>query len=140
MSPKKKTIEDFIKEAEVVHGNKYDYSQSEYKNYHTKLKILCSSHGPFFQSPANHLKGHGCIECGGKRKLHLSEFINKANKKHNYRYSYSNTIYKKTDIKIEIICSEHGSFFMTPHNHLKGQNCPVCLKESKGRNQRLTFI
>lgn len=138
MSPKKKTSEDFIKEAKAVHGDKYDYSEAEYKNYHTKLKILCSLHGEFFQSPANHLKGHGCIECGGKRKLHLSEFINKANKKHNYRYSYSNTIYKKTDIKIEIICSKHGSFFMTPHNHLAGQNCPLCLKESKGRTQRLS--
>lgn len=138
MSRNRKTIEDFIKEATAKHGTKYDYSKSKYKNYHTKLKILCPIHGEFLQSPANHFKGHGCMECGGKRKLQLSEFIDKANKKHNFKYSYTNTIYKKTDIKIEIICHKHGSFYMTPANHLKGQGCPICGKESKSRTQRLS--
>ena len=64
MSRNRKTIEDFIKEATAKHGTKYDYSKSKYKNYHTKLKILCPIHGEFLQSPANHFKGHGCMECG----------------------------------------------------------------------------
>ena len=30
MSTKKKTTEQFIKEAQMVHGNKYDYSKVNY--------------------------------------------------------------------------------------------------------------
>ena len=104
----------------------------------SKITIICPKHGQFLQSPANHLRGIGCMECGGKRKLYLSEFIERANKIHDFRYTYENSVYKKNDLKIEITCTKHGSFYMTPHNHLAGQNCPVCLKESKGRTQRLT--
>ncbi|MDC1401498.1 hypothetical protein N8349_03570 [Gammaproteobacteria bacterium] len=136
--PKRLTTEEFIRRAKKIHRDKYDYSMGEYKNYHNNLKILCVIHGEFFQSPANHLKGHGCMECGGKRKLTLTEFIDKANKKHSFRYTYENSVYKKNDVKIEITCTKHGSFYMTPHNHLAGQNCPVCSKESKVRTQRLT--
>ena len=135
---KRKTVETFINQANKAHNFFYDYSLSKYINTHSKITIICPKHGQFLQSPANHLRGIGCMECGGKRKLYLSEFIERANKIHDFRYTYENSVYKKNDVKIEITCNKHGSFYMTPHNHLAGQNCPVCLKESKGRNQRLT--
>lgn len=53
---KNKTKEDFIKEAIEVHGGElYDYSEVEYVNSTTKVKIICPKHGPFWQTPANHL-------------------------------------------------------------------------------------
>lgn len=55
---------DFSQKASIVHNNRYDYSKSIYKSTHTKLEIICSIHGSFFSSPANHLKGSGCRECG----------------------------------------------------------------------------
>jgi len=59
----KKTQEIFLKECEAVHKDKYDYSESFYINYHTKIKIRCKQHGIFEQSPANHLRGVGCKSC-----------------------------------------------------------------------------
>ena len=38
------TIEEFIKKAKAVHGDKYDYSLVEYKNSITKVKIICPIH------------------------------------------------------------------------------------------------
>ena len=38
---KKKTTEEFIKQAKEIHGNKYDYSKTEYKNTRTKVEIIC---------------------------------------------------------------------------------------------------
>ena len=135
---KRKGVKTFINEANKVHKFFYDYSLSKYISTHTKIMIICPKHGQFLQSPANHLRGIGCMECGGKRKLTLIEFIEKANKVHDFRYSYENSIYKKNNLKIEITCLEHGSFYMIPQNHLAGQNCPVCAEESTGRTQRLT--
>jgi hypothetical protein len=45
------------------HGNLYDYSLTEYKNMKTKIKIICSKHGVFQQSPSNHLFQNGCPKC-----------------------------------------------------------------------------
>ena len=44
---KKKTTEQFIKDARLVHGDKYDYSLVEYVNNSTKLIIICKAHGEF---------------------------------------------------------------------------------------------
>ena len=43
----KHTTEEFIEAARKVHGDKYDYSQVEYVNNKTKVKIICPIHGLF---------------------------------------------------------------------------------------------
>lgn len=53
----------FINQAKEIHGDKYDYSQINYKNSITKIVIVCKKHGCFLQSPSNHLKS-GCLYCG----------------------------------------------------------------------------
>ena len=57
------TTNDFIIKAQLIHGNKYDYSKAEYKNNKTKICIICKEHGEFWQTPADHLNGHGCNFC-----------------------------------------------------------------------------
>jgi len=52
--PKRKTIEQFIKESKNIHGNKYDYSLVNYKNNRTNVKIICKKHGIFEQKPCKH--------------------------------------------------------------------------------------
>ena len=47
----------------MVHGDKYDYSKVNYKNYSTKVCISCPTHGDFWQTPNNHLFGAGCPAC-----------------------------------------------------------------------------
>ena len=65
---RRKTKEQFIKEAKIIHNNKYDYSLVEYKNSSTKVKIICPIHGIFKQKPSTHLHEGGCIECGNNDK------------------------------------------------------------------------
>ncbi|MNR09625.1 hypothetical protein D3C85_1258350 [compost metagenome] len=47
----------------MVHGDRYDYSLTEYVNTETKLKIICKAHGVFEQRPKCHEKGKGCVKC-----------------------------------------------------------------------------
>ena len=61
-----KTTKEFIKDAILLHGDKYDYSLSDYKGVDNKLKIICNIHGIFEQTPYAHLKGSGCPKCVGK--------------------------------------------------------------------------
>lgn len=58
-------------------------------------------------------------------------FINKCLNKYGNKFDYSNVEYVKSSIKINIRCKAHGIFSMTPNNHLRGQECPICWKESK---------
>lgn len=54
--------------------------------------------------------------------------INRFKEVHGDKYDYRNVIYTKMINKVEIICHEHGSFYQTPHSHLKGQGCPECAR------------
>lgn len=123
--------DEFIKRANEVHGNKYDYSLVNYKDTRTKVEIICKEHGSFFQSPNKHMQGNGCPACGRERTaehnfLTLDDFIRKAKNVHGDKYDYSKSLYTGADNKMEITCVKHGKFEQTPHNHLKGTNCPSC--------------
>jgi hypothetical protein len=120
---KRKTTEEYIKEAQKVHGDKYDYSKVKYININTKVCIICPIHGEFWQRPDNHLQGKGCPDCIRKT---TEQFIEKAIKKHGYKYDYSKVEYIDAKTKVCIICPKHGEFWQTPNNHLMGYACPEC--------------
>jgi len=125
----------FIQKSRIIHSEKYDYSKSCYVNAHTKLYIICPIHGEFFMRPNSHLNGQGCKKCGIEQRPQnnpkpLEMFIADAIKIYGNKYDYSNVRYIDNSTLVEIICSEHGSFYKRPNSHLDGQGCPQC-----GRNQ-----
>lgn len=120
------TTEEWIKKAKKIHNDKYDYSKTEYVKNKEKLIIICKEHGEFYQQASEHLRGYGCIKCGGNYQYTTEEFIEKAKKIHNCKYDYSKTNYIKHDEKIIIICKEHGEFEQSPNHHLQGQGCRLC--------------
>ena len=132
---KKLSTEEFIKRAKEAHGDKYDYSITNYINRRTKIKYTCPVHGVQEQLPENHIK-YGCGQCGIdkasiKRRVPIENLIKRFNEVHNNKYDYSKMNYVNIDTPIEIICPEHGSFFQSPYEHQKGANCPKCVKHSK---------
>jgi len=118
--------EIFIKRAKVIHNNKYDYSKVEYNSSKVKVCIICREHGEFLQTPDSHLNGQGCSKCSGVHRYNTNEWIEKTKKVHGERYDYSKVVYVTNNTKICIICKEHGEFWQTPSNHIKGKNCPKC--------------
>jgi protein-arginine kinase activator protein McsA len=134
---------NIIEKFKAIHGNKYDYSKVEYRNTHEKVCIICPEHGEFWQTPHNHLKGRGCQKCAKinsakKRRLQVSDFINKARKIHNDKYDYSKVEYVNSQTPVCIICPEHGEFWQTPSNHLKGKGCPKCSYIKRKKSQTYT--
>jgi len=94
-----KTTEDFIKAAKLVHGDKYDYSLTNYVNCFGKVKIICKKHGIFEQTYGDHvLIGTNCPACAknkSKGEEKLKELFDKYNIKYNWHYSFEDCKYKK---------------------------------------------
>jgi very-short-patch-repair endonuclease len=61
-----KSQDEFIKEANIKHDNKYDYSKVNYIGNKKKIIIICKQHGEFLQKPNGHLRGAGCPCCMNK--------------------------------------------------------------------------
>ena len=130
---RKVTKEQFIERAKQVHGDKYDYSQTEYVSYTQHVTIICPKHGPFRQRPYKHLSGQNCSACSYEErgKMHrksLEQFIADAKAVHGDEYDYSKVNYTSAFDKVEIICPVHGSFFQSPNNHINGHGCAKCFK------------
>jgi hypothetical protein len=138
---RKKPKDKFIADANLVHSNKYDYSQTKYINNKTLVEIICHDHGKFNQRPNCHLNGAGCPKCGMEKliksiSLTQDEFIKRAEEKHLHKYDYTNTKYCGARNKIRIICPKHGEFTQLPYDHLNGSGCKKCVESSGERTIR----
>ncbi len=127
------TTKTFIEKAISVHGSdKFDYSKVSYKNTNTKVFIGCSNGHWFWQNPNAHLQGQGCPYCAGRNMGGTIGFIKKATAVHGSdKFDYSKVIYKRSNIKVLIGCSNGHWFKQKPNDHLTGYGCPYC-NESKG--------
>jgi hypothetical protein len=134
---KRKSLEDFIAEAKAVHGEAYDYRDFKYETTHTPGIIICSNpdHKPTPITPAHHLGGQGCSECGEEKRDkwrrssgHDTEsWIAKARQLHGDRYDYSQSEYTGYDCAITIECDEHGLFVLEPaHQHIETERRRGC--------------
>lgn len=130
MPVQRKTISQFVEEAQKVHGNKYDYSEVEYVNTHTPVKKRCNQCGLVFsQEPSSHLAGRGCPKCSKKqthKRVIQDMFIARAREVHGDKYDYSKTDYQNMRSKVLIICPRHGEFYQRAQSHLLGSGCPMC--------------
>lgn len=118
--------EDFVFRSVGIHGGKYDYSQTEYVNNMSKVKIVCPEHGVFEQIPASHLRGNGCDMCGGSATFTTEDFVRKSREKHGDAYDYSRVTYINAHTKVDIVCHKHGVFKQEANSHMRGIGCPSC--------------
>lgn len=127
---RKLTTKEFIEKARKVHGDKYDYSMSNYTIGANNVDIICPIHGLFRQQARNHLFGQGCPFCGkesaAQKRILDIDFVKLAKNVHGDKYDYSKANYINKKTKVCIVCPEHGDFWQLPFVHLKGCGCPVC--------------
>ena len=127
------STELFIKQSIIIHGNKYDYSETIYETAKIHVKIICNIHGFFEQTPYHHLRGYGCHKCAidinaNRCRLSLEQFNEKAIIIHGDKYDYSKVEYINNSTNIKIRCIEHDIWFeQMPSNHLRGSSgCYKC--------------
>lgn len=141
--PRKLTQEEFIKRCKNVHGDKYDYSKSIYKNKNSKIIIICPIHGEFEQKAEDHYSGHGCKYCWFDKHTEnqtysWNDFLLKAREKHGWKYDYSKSEWINYTTPILIICPKHGEFWQRPDVHLKSEGCQRCGREKANKSESFT--
>lgn len=148
-----KSQESFIEDGERIHPELYDYSQVDYKDTFSFVKIRCKKHDHVFeQKPCHHLQGSGCPICA-KEKIdaHINslisnteDFVRKAiDAQPEGYYDYSESVYTKAAEKIKIFCNRHqGFFWQTANSHLAGIGCASCAKTgfSREKNGKLYVL
>ena len=128
-------INEMLRKANIIHANKYDYSEVIYENKHKRVNIICPKHGIYQKTIKDHVYlKQGCQLCakeernGKKTKIITTEsFIEEASTKHNFKYNYSEVKYINAKKKVKIDCPIHGFFWQDPYSHLRiGRGCPIC--------------
>ena len=134
------TTETFIKKANQIHNNFYDYSKSVYMTANDKLTIICPIHGEFEMLASSHLRGCDCPECANKKKGYgkgnkpkaktTEQFIRDSKEIFGDAYNYSKTHYINARTPVIITCPIHGDFSVVPNKHLSAKRgCPKCIEE-----------
>lgn len=109
-----KTTNDFIKKAKLIHGNKFDYTNSKYVNAKTKIKIKCKKHSNvFYQLSNNHfLSKFPCKQCNIESKKilfssNIDEFKSFMIEKYGDTLSFEKAVYVNSKTNIILICKKH---------------------------------
>lgn len=158
--------EDFFNKAKELHGDNYNYDNSKYINSRTKLTILCNKcNTTFEQLPTEHIRirktsvrgytnnNGGCPTCklnyiSEYSKLSIKEYIDKANKIHNNKYSYLNTeqdiletpVKGDKSIKITIECPKHGLIKVSKLAHIDVNHPQGCIECSNFNKELIKIL
>jgi hypothetical protein len=145
-SNKERRFVTLIEEMKKVHENKYDYSlliPELYDGMDSKIPIICSKHGVFYQKPKKHLAmKNGCKKCSSE-SYYIKDFIERANKiHHRYNYSYEKTIYRGMNEKIAVTCPIHGDFEILARYFIdKKRGCKKCsLKDNNKSKKEMDWL
>ena len=141
----KLTTKEFIERGNNLHKNKYTYSNVNYVNASTKIKITCPIHGDFLQVPSSHLSGNGCDKCARDKqsknlRLTQEEFIERVTELFGDKYDFSNTKYVKRTDDVKYICSTHGEVITKASNLLEGNGCGKCAGKGKTTEEIINLI
>lgn len=99
---KTKTTKQFIEEAKIIHGNKYDYSKVKYIKRDKEITIICPEHGEFSQIPIHHLNGHGCPKCKcSSGENIIIGLLENFNIRYNFQYSLQSNTFSQSKMYID---------------------------------------
>jgi hypothetical protein len=136
----------FLERAEKTHKHRYEYAEQSYSNYTTKMKMFCSEHGFFSQTPHSHISMRtGCPKCGILQAAKSNQkgwhsVLNMFQDVHTNRYSYDESTYKDVSEKMKIKCNIHGWFSQKPYQHYTGSGCNRCAIEEVHEKQKIDFF
>lgn len=147
MQKLKYTRETFIEKAREIHGNKYDFSNSEYINTQNYITVVCHKkdangveHGPFKIRAYSLLSGCGCKKCADeqlsvKKRMPFCEYQERIDKKFgNGLYSINEESYYSLSNSVECLCNKHNKKFYVNRIyflHCRCYCCEDCINEIK---------
>lgn len=152
--------EKMIERFRATHGDRYDYSKTQFVDSGTKVSIICREHGEFLLPFKRHWNGAHCQECSklisaekrrgrknspetierirqaalgrkSSKLLSQDQVIKNFRQVHGDRYDYSKVNYQGSGTKVTIICPDHGEFQQVPNSHRRGIGCRKCYDQRR---------
>lgn len=135
----------FIEKAKSLHGDRYDYSKTVYKNSTTKITVTCPVHGDFTTHPVTHLSSTGCPKCSMEAVADFHRkttewFVEKAREQFGDEHDYSLVEYVDTHTPVKIVCKKHGLFEAIPAYYFtRKTGCSQCAEEIRAKEYAISF-
>lgn len=140
------SLDKFVKIANNIHNNKYNYSKTKYINSKTNIIIICPDHGEFNITPNSHTASKvGCPQCAiikqskSRIRSSSSSFYERVIKIHSDQYLLDKMKYNGINNEITVICKKHGEFHPIANDFVHGSGCPIC-KESYGEKLIVLYL
>ena len=135
---KVRTTEQFITKSKGLFGEFLDYTDTQYKGNRVPLTVKCPHHGDVLVKPRDHFRSlTGCPLCGraaiyvdrNERKPKRETFITNSTKVFGDLYDYTNSVYLRGDLPIDIKCKIHGVYTVAraEKHYMRAQGCPSCV-------------
>ena len=122
----------FIAKAKEKHGDKYDYSKTQYISSKEKVIVTCKQHGDFLANPSSFIYQrlhNGCPICknekiGDLKRKTLQEILDI----HGGRFDIDYSTYQNNQSRIKVFCKEHGWFKVLANVHFRTKHggCKHC--------------
>jgi len=120
------SFDEIVTRSKEVHGERYFYKELN----QSFLLYTCEKHGDTIQKYADHIKGHGCVQCGIesasiKKALTMEEFLERVAQNENL--VNAGLEYLEVDERnVMFKCSKHGIQVRLKGVHLVSLGCPEC--------------
>jgi hypothetical protein len=135
----------FIYKANLKYGpGAYGYDKVNYTGYNKKVQIWCPTCKEYVWIIPNIFLNKpdiiGCPKCAQrhaaeKHRLTTEEWVEiaKRTRPDSENFDYTNTVYTRDDVKLQIYCNVHHGYFDTlPRTHLVSKfGCPICARHAK---------
>lgn len=126
--------ESLIKKSIAVFGDKFDFTDTEYRGTKNKLTFTCKTCGNVITNTvdAHFASKYGCPKCAKmirtkkETEMFAATFKEKSVTMHGDKYRYDKVNYINNHIKVTITCPTHGDFEQEPGNHTHGFGCEAC--------------
>ena len=120
----------YLKRLNHTHKGRLDFSKSSWTMGSLKIEYICIIHGGRSGFLHALLKGHGCNRCAG-HETNLEEIIARSREKFGNKFDFSESVFRGTEIEMEIRCATHGIIKLTPENHFwLSKGCKLCSKKA----------
>jgi hypothetical protein len=124
------TQESFIQKCIEANGERFNYSNIDFKGFKYTIYPECKIHGTIScKNPKTHLTYTTCPKCRGMKKRFTTErFIKKAKEIHKDLFNYDKSIYIDSRSPINIYCNYCKDYFTVNQAtwHLQGHGCNKC--------------
>ena len=131
--------ESILKEFNLIWGDEFDYSKSEYVSMKDDILVRCKKHDLWFYcTPQMHIKSRCCPDCieeikKNQEKRVNDSFIKKCKAIYGDKYTYENVKYTYSTKSVIITCPIHGNVEVTVKSLLAGRGCKKCNRQKAHR-------